>query len=186
MFTIFKKKVLIWNVLLFTICSIGALYANETSIQQRKIGIIVEKMMDKEVSVCKFCKTVINAGRIHSDGPHIVENHIKNHLFTKGIVSQECDYTIDKCIYVLLYRFEEKIGGDFSVEKPASVGFHMHLLDKTTPVRSYTFDEEQKPLLANLLGIGKFLKRKGRWIDATTLSEEGVKKGLEKLIGELY
>lgn len=158
------------------------IFSHESSPQEQKIGIIVEVAHEKEVISCRFCASVINSGKIHRDGPHIIENQLRDFLLQKGFKAETCDMENERCIYVLLYRFEEKRGGDFSVEKPASVGFHMHLIEKMQLYGSYTFDEEQKPLFSDLLGLGKFIKRRGRWVDASTLSEEGIKKGLEKLL----
>ncbi len=177
-----KRRILYLSILYFFIL-LPLLDAHDT--RKAKICVIVEKMKDYELGECRFCKSLINAGRVQKDSEVILVNHVKNRLFYHGIIpvdSEESEY----CIYVLLYRFEDRKGGDFSVEKPASVGFHMHLLERKNPIRTYNFEEEQKPLLSNILGIGKFIKRRGKWIDAMSLSEEGVKEGVDKLIRGIF
>ncbi|MCX7858051.1 MAG: hypothetical protein N2513_08775 [Deltaproteobacteria bacterium] len=176
------KNLVILTIILFQTYA-GFSSSKDAEVQEPVMGLIVERATESGISTCRFCANVLRTGRIHSDGTHIIENHIRNYLFSKKIVPQECDLNVDRCIYVLLYAFEEKVGGNLSVEKPAKVGFHIHLLDRMVPVSSFTFHEEQKPLFSNLLGIGKFFKRKAKWIDATTLAEEGVKKALDTIIG---
>jgi hypothetical protein len=161
---------------------IGGTYAWTYQGEKETIGIIIESVPAGKVVFCRSCGNVFQGGKVHPEGPSIIENVLRNHLFSRNRIPEACSEGTPKCIYVLLYRFQERIGGDYSVEKPASVGFHMHLLENMTVKKSFTFDEEQKPVLHNLLGIGKFLKRRGKWIDATSLSEEGIKKGLEELL----
>jgi hypothetical protein len=91
----------------------------------------------------------------------------------------------DRYIHVYIYRFEERKGGSYSVEKPAGVGFHMHLFENNTLKQIFVFDEDQQALTENLFGIGKFFRRGGKWITAEKLSEEGVEKGLDVLVEDV-
>jgi hypothetical protein len=53
-------------------------------------------------------------------------------------------------IHVLVYRFQERKGGNFAVEKPASVAFHMHLMKNRMVGKIFAYSEEQKALTQNL------------------------------------
>ena len=87
-------------------------------------------------------------------------------------------------IHVLIYRFQERKGGNFAVEKPASVAFHMHLMKDGVLGRVFAYSEEQKALTQNILTMGKFLKRGAKWVTADELAEEGINAGLNDLVAE--
>jgi hypothetical protein len=82
-----------------------------------------------------------------------------------------------------LFRFEERIGSSLGVEKPASVGFDIHLLRIRDGVEVWKgrFDETQRPLSENLLKIGSFLRRKASWLTAEELASVGMDEILRKL-----
>jgi hypothetical protein len=46
-------------------------------------------------------------------------------------------------------------------------------------------EEEQRALSENVLKLGKFLKRGGKWVRAEVLSQEGIEKGLDILLEEI-
>lgn len=75
-----------------------------------------------------------------------------------------------------LYRFEERIGESYSVEKPASVRFDLQLVEIPSGRLIWwdDFDETQQPLTENLFSLGTFLKRKGRWITATQMAQGAI------------
>jgi hypothetical protein len=81
-----------------------------------------------------------------------------------------------------VFRYEEREGSALGVEKPASVGFDVHLYRIKDGKRVWTgkFDETQKPLSENLLEIGTFVKGKGTWVKAEELSKIGMEKMLKK------
>jgi hypothetical protein len=81
-----------------------------------------------------------------------------------------------------LFRFEERIGSSIGVEKPASVGFDVHLLRirDGRMVWKEKFDETQRPLSENLLKIGSFLRRKASWLTAEELSSVGMDEMLSR------
>lgn len=84
-----------------------------------------------------------------------------------------------------VFRFEERIGSRIGAEKPASVGFDVHLIrlrdDKV--VWTGKFDETQKALSENLLKIGSFFRRKASWLTAEELSSVGMDEMLKKFPG---
>ncbi|MBA4358418.1 MAG: hypothetical protein C0405_11925, partial [Desulfovibrio sp.] len=58
---------------------------------------------------------------------------------------------------------------------PASVIIDLFLLDVKAErvVSRFHFDETQKALSDNLLDMGKFMRRKGEWVEAEVLAKEG-------------
>ncbi len=72
-------------------------------------------------------------------------------------------------------RYEERIGSDWSVNRPASVAFKILLMDTATGrvVWKGAFDEAQQPLSENLFTLKRFVKRKARWVTAGDLAETG-------------
>jgi hypothetical protein len=85
----------------------------------------------------------------------------------------------------VLFRYEERIGSSIGVEKPASVGFDVHLIrmkDEKMVWRG-KFDETQKPLSENLLKIGSFVRRRASWLTAEELSSVGMDEMLRQFPG---
>lgn len=81
-----------------------------------------------------------------------------------------------------LYRWWEREGTDFAVERPASVAFDLYLLrteDGSVAWRG-KFDKTQQSFVENLLDIGTFMKSRGRWVKAEALAE----MGLDELLGK--
>jgi hypothetical protein len=80
-----------------------------------------------------------------------------------------------------LYRFRERKGESFAVEKPASVAFEIVMLrvDNGGVVWRGIFDRTQKSLLEDIFQFVSFLKGKGRWLKAEDLLEEGIGKVME-------
>jgi len=71
-----------------------------------------------------------------------------------------------------VYRFRERAGGELSVQSPASVGFEIFLIDCRQPrvLWSAVYDYTQQGLSDNLLGVGNFFRRGGRWVTAEELA----------------
>jgi hypothetical protein len=84
-----------------------------------------------------------------------------------------------------LFRFEERIGSRIGAEKPASVGFDVHLLRLKDGKRVWDgkFDETQQALSENLLKMGSFVRRKASWLTAEELSNVGMDEMLKRLPG---
>jgi TolB-like protein len=92
---------------------------------------------------------------------------------------------IDFIFVGALFRFEERIGSPIGAEKPASVGFDVHLIRMKDEKMVWTgkFDETQRPLSENLLKIGSFIRRKGSWLRAEELSSVGMDEMLRRFPG---
>jgi hypothetical protein len=85
-----------------------------------------------------------------------------------------------------LFRFEERIGSHIGAEKPASVGFDVHLirLRDGKMVWIGRFDETQRPLSENLFKIGSFFRRRASWLTAEELSSVGMDEMLKRFPGD--
>ena len=95
------------------------------------------------------------------------------------------DLNVDFILVGYLFRFEERIGSRIGAEKPASVGFDVHLLRVRDGKRVWDgkFDETQQALSTNLLNIGSFFRRKASWLTAEELSSVGMNEMLKRLPG---
>ncbi len=93
------------------------------------------------------------------------------------------ELNLDFIIVGFLFRFEERIGSPIGAEKPASVGFDIHLfrLRDGIEVWQEKFDETQRPLSENLFKIGSFFRRKASWLTAEELASVGMDEMLKKL-----
>jgi hypothetical protein len=78
--------------------------------------------------------------------------------------------------------WEERIGGEWGVERPAHVILDLFLVETNSgAVRRFHFDEEQRGLAENLFLAAKFARRQGRWLSAQELARDGFVQGLRAL-----
>ncbi|MBW2164421.1 MAG: hypothetical protein JRF43_08325 [Deltaproteobacteria bacterium] len=90
---------------------------------------------------------------------------------------------VDAVLYSKLFRFEDRIGGEYSVKRPASVAFTLQITrvsDGATLWRN-TFDETQQALMENLLKAGLYRKTGLRWLTATQLADYGLSHAADEL-----
>ncbi|HSG32416.1 MAG TPA: hypothetical protein VLB82_12835 [Thermodesulfobacteriota bacterium] len=73
-------------------------------------------------------------------------------------------------------HYKQRVGGDLGVESPAAVSFLTRLYDAKTGALlwQYFYTEQQSPLFENIAEVGKFFKRKGKWVTVWELTEEGI------------
>lgn len=78
----------------------------------------------------------------------------------------------DMVIQGYLYRFEDRVGADYSAESAASVAFDVYLIDcvEQKLLWSGYFDQTQQALSDDLRYIGTFFRRGGRWITAEEMA----------------
>jgi TolB-like protein len=90
---------------------------------------------------------------------------------------------VDYVFAGFLYRFDERIGSSLGVDKPASVGYDLHLfrVKDGKMVWSGRFDETQQSLTDNLFKVGAFLRRKAVWLKA----EELASVGMEEILNDM-
>lgn len=147
------------------------------------LGIVVETLKDPEKEMyCPVCGRPISSGVVHTDAPAIIRERLKTALTDRNIGYSDGMKPDQPYIHVLVYRFQERKGGNFAVDKPASVAFHMHLMKNRMVGKIFAYAEEQKALTQNLLTVGKFFRRGARWVTAEELAGEGINAGLDDLI----
>lgn len=80
-----------------------------------------------------------------------------------------------------IYSYKDRKGGNYSVSEPSRVSFDMRIIRVSDGKVLFLcdFDEVQKPLLSNILNIGTFLKRKGRWVKADEMALNAIDEALE-------
>jgi len=80
-----------------------------------------------------------------------------------------------------LFCYMERKGFGYSVERPASVAFCVHLIRIKDGVSVWkgVFDKTQSSLMENIFNILPFIKSGGKWITAEELSQEGIKEILK-------
>jgi hypothetical protein len=82
-----------------------------------------------------------------------------------------------------LYRFQEREGTGFAVDRAASVAFDLYLIQPSDGAILWKgrFDKTQQALSQNILDLDTFVKGQGRWMTAERLAEiglEGIVRGL--------
>lgn len=90
------------------------------------------------------------------------------------------------CTYV--YAFRKRVGNAFGVDVPAMVSFESVLVSSASGGLMWqkSFSETQQPLNENLLGIGKFLRRKGRWITAEEMATRAIDNMMNDFSASFY
>lgn len=79
--------------------------------------------------------------------------------------------------------YREREGGELGTSAPASVAFGVQLINPDTGEKLWEayYAETQETLLQNVTKIGKFFKRKGKWVTANQLAKEGVVEVVDDL-----
>jgi len=90
---------------------------------------------------------------------------------------------VDAVLYGKLFRFEDRIGGPYGVERPASVTFTLYLIRTKdgAVLWRYAFSETQQPLTENLFKAGLYKKTGMRWLTAEELAKIGIEQALKDL-----
>jgi len=91
-------------------------------------------------------------------------------------------FSADTVMTGYVYRWQEREGTDYSVNRPASVAFDLYLIrsDDKTILWKGRFDKTQRSLSENLLDMKTFLKGRGRWMSVGELAD----LGLTELLGK--
>lgn len=102
-----------------------------------------------------------------------------NAKFLQSIDALGADYVMVGYIF----RFRDRIGTRYSIKKPASIAFGLHLVDvKTGKIRWIRhYDETQASLSENLFRLGTFFRRGASWITAAEMADEAMTTILQEL-----
>ncbi len=81
-----------------------------------------------------------------------------------------------------IWRYKERVGSAIGIQSPASVAFAIYLFDVRAGKMLWMskFEETQRSLLENLLGIGAFFERGAKWLTARELASYGIKELIKK------
>jgi hypothetical protein len=128
--------------------------------------------------------TLVSPGQARGVMASIIEDDKKMKLSPLEMLQSvgkafEADAVLTGCIY----RWQKRVGSDYSAERPASVSFDLVLVRPSNGAilwRSH-FDKTQKSLLEDLLDYDTYVKSSGKWLTAEKLADIG----LEKLIMEM-
>jgi len=100
-------------------------------------------------------------------------------------VMQEVGQTFkaDAVLVGYIYRWRERVGGDYAAQKPASVSFDLNLIRPTDGAILWKskFDKTQQSLSENIFDMDTFLKGGGKWMKVEDLAMIGLKKLLEEM-----
>lgn len=83
-----------------------------------------------------------------------------------------------------LLRYKERLGGEYTAKEPAAVSFSYRLLalpDGTVLCRG-SIDEEQEPLMNNLLKFRQSAENGFTWVTAERLLEQGLRERLDSCV----
>lgn len=127
----------------------------------------------------------------HSFKPMTLAYDCQNAVTVRGESLSSLDYwlAVGQCLDVdvllvpqIIY-WQEREGSEMGALKPASVTLDMYLINinQNSLISRYHFEETQESLSDNLLNLGKFVDRSGKWITASELAGEGMYRGIKEL-----
>jgi hypothetical protein len=209
------KKFLLLLFVLGTILTWSIQVRAETTPSLAILPFFVERVQDpSRGAVCPFCKGFYRKGSILSGAQiyltRLLQEKMENIGTFKVLPLEKVEEALsqsergqfdlnpmrssiqlgktlnmDFILVGYLFRFEERIGSRIGAEKPASVGFDVHLIRLRDEKIVWTgkFDETQKPLSENLFKIGSFIRRKASWLTAEELSNVGMDEMLKRFPG---
>jgi hypothetical protein len=209
------KKFLVLLCMLGMILSWSVQLRAETKPDLAVLPFLFERVEDpSKGAVCPICKGIYRRGEALPGARNTLTRLLQGKMDTMGtfkvlpmekveeafsqIVRREFELkpmrssiklgkelNVDFILIGYLFRFEERIGSHIGAEKPASVGFDVHLfrLKDEKMVWMGKFEETQKALSENLLKMGSFVRRKASWLTAEELSSVGMDEMLRRFPG---
>ena len=167
--------------------------------------IVLPQAEAGNTAICPLCGAVYFSGKIAEGADKVVENlFIEKLQGIKGIeiISRErvegiyrrirtealktplvdilkkvrAESGADLIAVGFIFRYTERIGYNYSAEKPASVAFEINLFNHKDSSAFWrgVFDKTQKSLMENLLEIASFYKGGGKWLTARELAKQGM------------
>jgi len=82
-----------------------------------------------------------------------------------------------------VYRWQDRVGTDYGIEKPASVAFDLSLVRPSDGgiLWRRNYDKTQKSLFENLFDLDTYIQSGGRWLTAKELADFGIKRLLAEM-----
>jgi hypothetical protein len=95
------------------------------------------------------------------------------------------ELNVDAILVGYVFRYRERKGYPYSVEKPASVAFDLHLLRVNDGLIVWrgSFDKTQSSLMEDVFQFSSFFSRGGKWVTVKELSADGLTAILETFPG---
>lgn len=209
------KKFLLLLLMLWMILAWSVPLRAETKPSLAILPFLIERVEDPtRGAVCPICKRIYRKGEILSGSQNTLAQLLQEKIETIGtfkvlpiekveeafsqtekrefeIKPMRSSIQLGKALNMdfvfigYLFRFVERIGSHWGADRPASVGFDIHLirLKDEKMVWEGRFDETQKPLSENLFKIGSFVRRKASWLTAEELSIVGMDEMLKRFPG---
>jgi hypothetical protein len=90
---------------------------------------------------------------------------------------------VDLLVVPQILEWREREGPEYAAVAPATVAMDTYVIDakgESLISRSH-YDVTQSALASNLLELGSFIKRSGKWTPASELAEEGMLKAIKEL-----
>jgi hypothetical protein len=146
---------------------------------QNTLTRLLQEKMEEKGTFNVLPKEIVEQAFLKSDKGQFESNPESSSLQLGKMLN------VDYVSVGFVFRYEERVGSALGVEKPASVGFDVHLfrIRDGKMVWRGEFDETQKSLSENLLEIGTFVKGKGTWVTAEEFSKIGMERMLKKFPG---
>jgi len=92
-------------------------------------------------------------------------------------------FNADAVLIGYLYRWREREGTNYAVNRAASVSFDLHLIRSHNGAIMWKsmYDKTQQSLSENLFDLGTFKESGGKWLTVEKLGEIGLRKILEEM-----
>ncbi len=99
---------------------------------------------------------------------------VKEPITTAKLLAKK--FRVKLVVAGVVFEYRARLGSSLGVEHPAVVSFSLHLIDGETGhiLWSDRYYEAQKALSEDVTNIGRFLKRKGKWVTARRLAHDGM------------
>jgi len=116
--------------------------------------------------------------------PDLNDDSLVHDKFGRIITLDTIPQDVDAVLMGYIFRFRERVGKSYAIESPASVAFSLMLTDLHSEevVWHSRYEETQEALFSNLLSLGKFIKRKARWVTARELASGALEDMLSTLM----
>jgi hypothetical protein len=149
-------------------------FSSETDItaakEQYLTDIVYNELISKilKVSIVPLESSTSEFSRLKTEYPDLPDRELA--------VKAGNDLGAQAVLIGRIVAYDERKGGELGVSSPASVAFSVDLLNTANGEKVWEnyFAETQKPLFENVVEVGKFFKRGGKWISADELAKEGV------------
>ena len=92
---------------------------------------------------------------------------------------------VEMLIFGTVMRYQERVGGPMSAQRPASVYFEVSLITAATgkTVWYAVFDQTQKSLSDDITNFRNFVRGGGKWLTAAEFAEVGIAQMIERFPG---